>query len=314
MPTVLITGATGFIGRALCVKMLREGWTVKGTFRKESEPNTLPQGVVGVAVDLTGTSVCLQNDFADVDVLVHLAARVHIFKDPSGNPLEAFRQVNVGGTERLARMAAKAGVKRFIFISSVKVNGEGSIRPYKETDMPAPEDAYGTSKKEAEDVLKNISLQTGLPTVILRLPLVYGPGVKANFKNLIKLASLGLPLPFKNIRNQRSFLYLGNLIDAITLCITHPKAIGETFLVSDGEDISTPDLLRLIAAAKNKRLILFSLPPDFLNKLGALCRQNKTIEKLTGSLCVDSRKIQNLLGWKPPFTLEEGIAETVKSF
>ncbi len=313
MPTVLITGATGFIGQTLCLKMLNEGWAVKGTFRKDSGKDGFPTDVQAVALDLTGGYPCDKADLAGVDVIIHLAARVHILNDRSQNPLNEFRKINVEGTKRLASLAAETGVKRFIFISSVKVNGEGSLRPYRETDIPRPEDAYGISKMEAEDALKEIGTRNGLETVILRLPLVYGPQVKANFKNLIRLACLGAPLPLKNIRNKRSFLYLGNLCDAINTCATHPKAAGETFLVSDGQDISTPDMLRLIAAAKNKNLALFDFPQTILKTIGFLTGQKEALSKLTGSLCVDISKIKNLLGWKPPFTLEEGIAETVKN-
>jgi len=209
-------------------------------------------------------------------------------------------------------MAAKAGVKRFIFISSVKVNGEGSQVSYTENDTPAPQDAYGVSKREAEDLLVRIAVETGLQVVILRCPLVYGPGVKANFKNLIKLANSGLPLPFKGINNRRSFLYIGNLVDAINTCITHPLAVGETFLVSDGQDVSTPDLIKMIVSAMNKKAVLFSLHPNILKVLCKIAGKSEELEKLTGSLLVDSSKIRNLLGWRPPFTLEEGIRETVK--
>jgi nucleoside-diphosphate-sugar epimerase len=238
-----------------------------------------------------------QEALAGVDTVIHLAARVHVLKDKAVDPLDAFRRVNVLGTERLARMAAKAGVKRFIFISSVKAEGQ---------------DAYGVSKREAEDSLARVAAETGLKTVILRPSLVYGQGVKANFKNLIKIVGLGVPLPFKGIRNQRSFIYIGNLVDAIAICITHPQAVGETFSVSDGQDISTPDLMKMIASAMNKKLVLFSLPPAVLKGLAVLVGQGEAMEKLTGSLCVDCSKIRDLLGWKPPFTLQEGIKETVK--
>ncbi len=307
---ILVTGASGFIGHTLCPALSDAGYNVCACLRRKEKNLSLNYNVL--EIDDIGPNTDWQTALTGADVVIHLAARVHILNDRSKDPLKNFRKVNVQGTEHLARMAAKAGVKKFIFISSVKVNGEGSLRPYKETDVPQPEDAYGLSKTEAENALKAIALQTGLPTVILRLPLVYGPGVKANFKNLIKLASLGLPLPFKNICNQRSFLYLGNLIDAIKTCITHPLAAGETFLVSDAQDISTPGLMRLIASAMNKKIVLFSFPPSILNTLGLLTGQSQTIKKLTDTLCVDSSKIQNLLGWKPPFSLDEAIAETVK--
>ena len=348
---ILITGANGFIGRNLCGFLKEKGHLIRAAVRNNVH------AISGVDEYIQVGDI---NEFTDwqqaldgVDVVVHLAARVHITRDIVVNSLDAFRKVNVLGTERLARMAVKAGVKRFIFISSVKVNGEGTggrrqrsevgsqksegggrkivnrdgwmnwmngwktegmSDPYTEIDKPEPQDAYGVSKLEAENILKKIADETGLQTVILRLPLVYGLGVKANFKNLIKLAGFGLPLPFKGIDNQRSFIYLGNLVDAINTCITHPKAAGETFLVSDGQDISTPDLIRMIASAMDKKPILFSLHPGILKALCKIAGKGKELEKLTGSLLVDSSKIRNLLGWKPPFTLEEGIKETVKYY
>ena len=175
-----------------------------------------------------------------------------------------------------------------------------------------PQDAYGISKREAEDLLVHIASETGLQTVILRLPLVYGSGVKANFENLIKIVVFGLPLPFKGINNRRSFLYLGNLVDAIITCMNHPLAAGETFLLSDGQDISTPDLIKMIACAMNRKAVLFFLHPNILTTLCKIVGKSEELEKLTGSLLVDSSKIRNLLGWKPPFSLEEGIKRTVK--
>jgi len=307
---ILITGANGFIGRHLCAFLKEKGYFVRGAVRNNVRhvsgiDEYIRVGDINEATDW-------QQALTGVDAVIHLAARVHIMNDPVVDPLEAFRKVNVFGTERLARAAAKAGVKRFIFISSVKVNGEGTSRPYTENDLPIPQDAYGISKREAEVSLLRIASETGLQTVILRLPLVYGPGVKANFKNLIKIAGVGLPLPFKGISNRRSFIYLGNLIDVITICITHPLAAGETFLLSDGQDVSTPDLTKMIASAMNKKPVLFSLHPGILKMLCKIAGKTEELEKLTGSLLVDSSKIRNLLDWKPPFTLEEGIRETVK--
>ena len=357
---ILITGANGFIGRNLCGFLKEKGHLIRAAVRNNVHAIS---GVdeyiqVGDINELTNWQQALEG----VDAVVHLAARVHITRDIVVNSLDAFRKVNVLGTERLARMAVKAGVKRFIFISSVKVNGEGTggrrqrsevgsqksegggrkivnrdgwmnwmngwktegmdsrsqkaevggqeselKEAFSERSIPDPQDAYGVSKLEAENILKKIADETGLQTVILRLPLVYGLGVKANFKNLIKLAGSGLPLPFKSVNNRRSFIYLGNLVDVISTCITHPKAAGETFMVSDGQDISTPDLIRMIASAMDKKPILFSLHPGILKALCKIAGKGKELEKLTGSLLVDSSKIRNLLGWKPPFTLEEGI-------
>ena len=309
---ILITGASGFIGRNLCAFLKEKGYFVRASVQDDA------CGVSGVDdyIDVGDINELTdwQQALAGVDTVIHLAARVHIMNDPAADPVEAFRKVNVLGTERLARMAARAGIKRFIFISSVKVNGEGASRPYTEDDLPAPQDVYGISKREAEDSLACIAAETGIQMVILRLPLVYGPGVKANFKNLIKIAGAGLPLPLKGINNQRSFLYLGNLLDAIITCISHPLAAGETFLVSDGQDVSTPDLIKMIACAMNKRAVLFSLHSGILKALCKIIGRSEELEKLTGTLILDSSKIRSLVGWKPPFTLEEGISQTVRYY
>lgn len=310
--TALVTGATGFIGQALCGKMLQSGWQVKAAFRKTSLVSNLPKGAERVFLGPLEEGVFNERDFAGIDTVIHLAGRAHVMNDSSVDQLEVFRKVNVSGTERLARIAAKAGVNKFIFISSVKVNGERCDLPYSEKDIPHPQDAYGISKREAEEALVCIAAQTGLKTVILRPPLVYGPGVKANFRNLVTLINSGIPLPFASINNRLSLIYLDNLIDAILTVAVDPSAIGETFMVSDGQDVSTPDLIGKIACAMKKKVILFSLRPGILKALCKIIGKAEELEKLTGSLFVDSSKIRNLLGWKPPFTLEEGIRETVK--
>jgi len=311
MTKVLVTGATGFIGRYLCAFLKEKGYYVRAAMRHQIRD--VPGVDEYIQVGDINESTDWQQALTGVDTVIHLAARVHVMGDKEIDPLNAFRQVNVLGTERLARMAAKAGVKRFIFISSVKVNGEVSQQPFTEKDILKPEDAYAISKREAEDSLASIANTTGLKTVILRPCLVYGMGVEANFKNLIKIVGLGIPLPFKGIRNRRSFIYMGNLVDAITLCITHPRAIGETFLISDGEDVPTPDLIKMIAAAMNRQVILFPLHPAILKSLATFLGHREAMEKLTGSLCIDSSKIRDLLGWKPLFTLQEGIKEAVRS-
>lgn len=310
---VFITGANGFIGRALCTKMIENGCKVKGVFRKTSEINTLPAGIEKVYLDSIDSCNFIEQDFSGVDAVVHLAACAHVMKD-FPDSLETFRKINVQGTQRLAQIAAKSGVKRFIFISTVKVNGEENSERYAENDIPAPRDAYGKSKLEAEYLLARIARETGMEVVILRPPLVYGPGVRANFENLIKIACCGLPLPFKNIRNLRSFIYLGNLVDAISICITHPSAAGETFMLSDGHDISTPDLIKIIASAMHAKPFLFSLRIDILEILCKIMGRGKDIKKLTATLLVDSSKIRNMLGWHPPFSIEEGIRETIKYY
>jgi nucleoside-diphosphate-sugar epimerase len=307
---ILVTGASGFIGRNLCVFLKGKRYFVRGAVRSNvRDVSGVSEYIqIGDISELTDWQPVLSG----IDVVIHLAGRAHITNNKAAGSLEVFRKVNVLGAKKLAQAAAKAGVKRFIFASSVKVNGEGRNTPYTEKDLPAPEDAYGISKLEAEDALKEVARETGLEVVILRLPLVYGPGVKANFKNLIKLAGCGLPLPFKSINNKRSLLYVGNLADAIIACVDHPKAAGEAFLVSDGQDIATPDLIKMIASAMGKKANLFSFPLGILELLCKAIGKSQELEKLTGILLVDSSKIKNLLSWNPPFTLEEGIRETVR--
>ena len=309
---VFVTGATGFIGRNLCSFLKEKGYFVRAAIRSNL------RDVSGVdefiQVEDIDESTDWHHALVGVDTVIHLAARVHIMHEVATDPLESFRKINVLGTRHLARMAAKAGVKRFIFISSVKVNGEGALKSYTEKDTPGPQDAYGISKREAEDSLIDIASKTGLEVVILRLPLVYGPGVKANFKNLIKLANSGIPLPFKNINNRRSFFYIGNLVNAISTCISHTLAAGEIFLVSDGQDVSTPDLIKMIARALNKKVFLFSFHPDILKMFCKIMGKDEELEKLTGSLFVGTSKIRDLLGWKPLFSIEEGIKMTVEHY
>jgi nucleoside-diphosphate-sugar epimerase len=312
MPTVFVTGATGFVGRALCAAMLEKGWKVKASIRKKSVPDFMPAGVEIVLSEGLEDRRDYCRDLKGVDVVIHLAARVHVMKDVSADPLEAFRKVNVQGTECLARSASRAGVKIFIFLSSVKVNGEGSLEPYTENTVPVPQDPYGISKWEAEKALADITAQAGLKTVIVRSPLVYGAGVRANFGNLIKIVKSGIPLPFKSVNNRRSFIYIGNLVDVLLTCATHPAAAGHTFMVSDGQDISTPELIRMIAAAMKRKEVLFSVSPSFLRGLAQMSGKSEEAERLLGSLFVDIRKITKTLDWKPPFNLESGIRETVR--
>jgi len=309
----LITGANGFIGRNLCVFLKEKGYFVRGAVRNNVRDVSGIDEYIQVG-DIN-ESTDWQQALVGVDTVIHLAARVHIIKESVVDSLEAFRKVNVWGTERLARMAAQAGVRRFVFISSIGINGEVTFeRPFTENDIPCPVSAYAVSKWEAEQKLWQVSKDTGLEVVILRSPLVYGPGAPGNFGRLIHLIQFGLPIPLGDIKNSRSFIYLGNLVDAIVTCITHPLAAGETFLVSDCADVSTPDLIKMIACAMNKKPVLFSLHPSILKALCKIVGKDEELEKLTGTLLVDSSKIRNLLGWKAPFTMEEGIRETVKYY
>ena len=308
---VLVTGATGFVGTALVSRLVDSGrFGVRAAVRRESgELLAVVEQVV--AGNLT-PNTDWQQVLVGVDAVVHLAARVHVMNDTAADPLSAFRQVNVAGTERLARIAATKGVKRFVYISSVKVNGEGCEKPFTEHSIPAPEDPYGVSKWEAEQILHRVAEETGLEVVILRPPLVYGPGVKANFLSLFKIVDRGIPLPLAGINNQRSLIYLENLVDAIIKCIEHPNAANQTFLLSDGQDVSTPELIRMIASAMGKKPRLAPCPPVVLKFLGKLTGKSLEVKRLIGSLQIDNSKIKKVLNWQRPFTMEEGIAETVK--
>ncbi len=309
---VLVTGANGFIGRALCTRLLVEGWHVRGSVKSKKHLATLPAEVETVQVESIGLDTDWSRALPGIDVIVHLAARAHVMNNNVGDPLAAFREVNVDGTKSLAKMAANAGVKCFVFISSVKVNGEGKAIPYSEKDKPAPIEPYAVSKREAEQALNEIAEETGLEVVVLRSPLVYGPDVKANFLRLLKLVEKGVPLPLASIYNRRSLIYLGNLIDAIVAGIKHPKAAGQTYLVSDGEDIATPDLVRQIADAMGRPSRLFPVPVPILRFAGKIFGKIDSIERLIGSLTVNSSKIRRELDWRPPFTMEQGLRETAK--
>ena len=302
---VLVTGATGFVGRALCNQLSAIGHTVIPAVRHGSG---LPNEVVTSDI---GSSTDWRMALAGCDAVVHLAARVHMIREAERDPLALYRRTNTEATLNLARQAAQAGVKRFVFISTIKVNGEGRDAPYRETDAPAPEDEYALSKWEAELGLHRIAQETGLEVVILRPPLVYGPGVKANFRRLIETVARGWPLPLGAVRNRRSLLYLGNFVDAIRLCLEHPGAAEQTFLLDDGEPVSTPQLIRALAAAMRRPARLLPVPPWLLEFAGALLGKRAAVTRLTGSLYVDSSMIRSRLGWAPPFSMEVGLAATV---
>ena len=309
---VLVTGANGFIGHALCARLLSEGFYVRGAVRSRSSA-CAPQGIDISIINSIGRDTDWTNALRGIDVVIHLAARVHIMRETSGDPLTVFRNVNAEGTSLLARMAADAGVKRIVFLSTVKVNGEGTEKHrFTELDTPSPHDDYSTSKWEAEQALHNISDSTGLEIVILRPPLVYGQGVKANFLRLLDMVNRNIPLPLSMVNNKRSMIYIGNVVDAIIKCIEHPDAANQTFLVSDGQDVSTPELIRMIAGAMGKKARLFPFPVSLLKIIGKVLGKTAEVERLTGSLQIDTANIRDILGWKPPFTMEEGIYETVR--
>lgn len=310
---VLLTGANGFVGRELCVVLSSKGHTVRGAIREDRPGFVKVVGVEYVAVGNVNAETSWQDSLSGCDVVVHLVARVHAGDSRSTDRLAEFRVVNTDGTLSLARQAAKAGVRRLVFVSSVKVNGEGSNGPYRETDVPAPADAYAISKWEAEQGLRRIAQETGLEVVILRPPLVYGPGVKANFLELIRGVQKGWPLPLGAVHNRRSLLYVGNLVDAVSLCVEHPDAAGQTFLLDDGEAVSTPDLVRALAKALGQPARLVKVPVGVLKVAGALLGKSTVVARLTGSLFVDDSAIRSRLNWSPPFSMKDGLAATVSA-
>lgn len=305
---VLVTGATGFVGTALCKQLRARGIAVTGAVRKDAQTGQVGIGDLGGDTDWRAA-------LAGCDAVVHLAARVHVMSDTDADPLRAYREVNVEATLNLARQAVLAGVRRFVFVSSVKVNGEATKRaPFAADDVPAPCDPYGQSKLEAERALQQLARETGLEVVIVRPPLVYGPGVKANFLNLMRLVKFGVPLPFGAIRNRRSMVALDNLVDLLIVCIRHPAAAGGTFMVSDGHDLSSGELVRMIANAVGKRFPLFPVPPALLAAGARMLGKAHVAERLLGSLQVDIDVTQARLEWTPVIGPQAAIDQTVLYF
>lgn len=304
---ILVTGATGFIGRALCPSLAAIGHEVVPSAHRLGD----------VAYDHNIDTKQPWNTMLDgVDSVVHLAARVHINNFKSTDPLSDYRLINVEGTLSLARISVAAGVKRFIYLSSVKVNGESTLigSPFTADNRPSPQDPYGISKLEAEEGLRQIAMETSMEVVIIRPPLVYGPGVKANFASMMLWLKCGLPLPLAAITyNRRSLVALDNLIDLIVTCLLHPAAANQTFLVSDGEDLSTVDLLQRMGIALGHPAKLFYLPPKLLRWGAILQKRSGIYQRLFGSLQVDISKTRQLLGWSPPISVDEGLRLAAKT-
>jgi len=293
---VLVTGASGFIGAAVCTDALAKGWKVRAAVRGDRARSAegAERWPITDARD-AGWEPALEG----VDAVIHLAGIAHELRGQ--NAEEVYHAVNCAATERLARAAARAGVRRFVFASSIKVNGESTPleRPFRVTDAARPQDRYARSKWHAEQALAKVTAETGLETAVIRPPLVYGPGVGANFLRLVRLIDSAIPLPFRSIRNRRSFIFIGNLVDLIVLCATSSTAAGKTLLCSDGEDLSTPELVMRIAKALGRPVRLWPLPARLLPS------------KLVQSLAIDPSETRRDLQWRPKFTVDQGLAHTV---
>lgn len=309
--TMLITGANGFVGRRVCRVAIDAGLRVRGAVRRSDKAF---EGLERVVVSSLDDAADWTQALAGCHEVVHTSARVHVMTESADNPLDEFRQVNVQGTLRLAGQAAASGVRRFVFVSSAKVNGEvtKADHPFTAADVPTPQDPYGISKMEAEQGLRQIADETGMEVVIVRPPLVYGPGVKANFASLMRAVQRGIPLPLASVtHNRRSFVALDNLVDLLITCIDHPTAANQTFLVSDGEDLSTTDLLRRLGQAMDKPARLFPVPPSLLQLGANLVGKGDMAQRLLGNLQVDISHTRNTLNWSPPISVDEGLRRAV---
>lgn len=312
---VLLTGASGFVGRAVQVRLLADG-----LHRLRCAQRKAP------VVPLAGVEYCLapsleaeadwSQALADVDAVIHCAARVHVMHEQAADPLAEFRRANVEGTLRLAQQAVAAGVRRFVFVSSIKVNGEQTLpgQAYRADDVSDATDPYGISKREAEDELLALAAETGLEVVIVRPPLIYGPGVKANFLSMMRWLQRGVPLPFGAIGNRRSLVALDNLVDLLVVCLTHPAASGQRFLVCDGEDLSTTELLRRLSAALGRSARLLPVPQALIEWAAILLGRRQLNQRLCGSLQINMDKTRERLGWAPPLSVDQALAKTAAHY
>jgi nucleoside-diphosphate-sugar epimerase len=305
---VLVTGATGFVGSAVCPILARAGYRVRRAVRTHAAAGP-GDAVIGEINERTDWPDALRG----VKYVVHLAARAHATQSRERELHAEYERVNVAGTRRLAERAVEAGVRRFVFLSSVKANGEVTgEHPFRESDPPRPEDAYGRTKREAEELLMRIGRESRMDVVVLRSPLVYGPGVKGNFLRFMRLVASGIPLPLGSIDNRRSLVYVGNLASAILACVERPQAAARTYLVSDGEDLSTADLARAIGKALQFRPLVLRCPVSLLEAAARVARRSAELARLTRSLTVDSTRIRRELGWIPPYSSAAGLRETAQ--
>ncbi|WP_410017129.1 UDP-glucose 4-epimerase family protein [Pseudomonas sp. 5P_3.1_Bac2] len=312
---MLVTGASGFVGGSLLRYLSAQGgYRLHAALRKECPD--LPADVRCHQVEGLAPTTDWSQALAGVEVVVHSAARVHVMQEQEQDPLAEYRLANVAGTVQLARQALAAGVRRFIYISSVKVNGEftESGRAFTAEDTPAPQDPYGVSKWEAELALRELLSGSSMELVIIRPVLIYGPGVKANFLSLLRVVERGVPLPFARVTQRRSLVGIDNLLDLIKLCFDHPAAVGQIFLASDGQDVSLPELLRHIAHAMDKPCRLLPVPLSFMRAGAKILGRGAMAQRLLSSLQVDIRKNQQMLQWTAPVSLEQGVIKTVQAY
>lgn len=312
MSKVLITGATGFVGKALLARLIAEQHYQPIIAVRKLVPSI--SQVEQVIISDLAEPIDWQNALADVSTVIHLAGRAHVLKETANDPLAAFRLVNVTATLELAKQALAAGVKRFIFISSIGVNGNCNTELFTEQDAPQPVADYARSKLEAEEALIALTKDTTMELVIIRPPLVYGAGVRANFYSLIKWVDKGFPLPLGLVKNHRSFVAIDNLVDFIIVCMEHPKAANQLFLVADTEQVSTPELLRSVAKAMGKNSCLLPIPVSLLKLMASLVGKKNMAIQLCDSLTVDTSKAQQLLAWQAPVSLTEAINKTVAHY
>ena len=313
---ILVTGSTGFIGTSLIEKLIKKRFSVSAAARNASA-NKFDANINFINIGHLTSSLDWQHALQGVNTIVHLAARAHVLNDKSRDPLADYRYINVDCSLNLARQAARTGVKRFIYMSSIKVNGEFTIlrKPFTAQDTPMPRDFYGISKYEAELGLRVVAEESGMELVIIRPPLVYGPGVKANFLTMMNWLRRGIPLPLGGVtKNRRSFVFLDNLVDMVVTCINHPAAANQTFLVSDDEDLSTSELLRRMALALGLPSKLIAVPTALITLGAKLIGRPDISQRLCGSLQVDIRKTKDLLGWSPPVSVDEGLRKTASHF
>jgi nucleoside-diphosphate-sugar epimerase len=307
---ILVTGSDGFVGKNLLQKAISLNYSVCATSRFTQK---LPSGVATIGLGSIDENTNWRHVLNGCEVVVHLAARVHVLNDHVADSLAEFRRVNVNATLNLARQAVDAGVRRFVFISSIGVNGAETFGiPFAEDDIPFPHSEYAISKYEAEQCLINLSARTGLEVVIVRPPLIYGPNAPGNFGSLLRWVSTGIPLPFGHICNKRSFISLENMTDFLLCCVRHPAAAGEIFLVSDGEDVSTTELLRRTATAMSMKVSLWPVPVSVLRLGAALLGKSDVAQRLCGSLQINIDKSRRILDWSPPLNLDQGLMRVVE--